>query len=76
MHTEIMTDPKCTLAKNHRAGGDGCGAGVSSELTAVSKRRPIAKPLYCQSHAYGPRLSRALSLDSPQRYWPATSPVF
>lgn len=38
------------LAKNHRAGGagagHGCGAGVSSELTAVLKHRPMAKPPY------------------------------
>jgi hypothetical protein len=49
--TEIITDPKSVLAKSHRAAGDGagrgCGAGVSSELTAVSKRRPITEPLYC-----------------------------
>jgi hypothetical protein len=50
-YTEVVTDPKRALAKSHRAGGDGadhgCGAGVSSELTAVSKRRPMAETPYC-----------------------------
>ncbi len=27
------------------------------------------------THAYGPRLSRTLSLDAPHHDWPATSPV-
>lgn len=51
MYTELMTDPERTLAKSHRAGvdgaGRGCGAGVSSELTAVSKRRLLAETPYC-----------------------------
>ncbi|KAF1930762.1 uncharacterized protein M421DRAFT_90589 [Didymella exigua CBS 183.55] len=47
--TEMMTDPTSMLAKSHRAGGNGarrgCGTGMSSELTAVSKHRPMAEPL-------------------------------
>jgi hypothetical protein len=50
-HTHGVKDgSEDMLAKNHRAGGagagHGCGAGVSSELTAVLKHRPMAKPPY------------------------------